>query len=180
MATSVELQGTFSLAAALSHLFDGDTGGGREGSISYSRTFAVAQGEPEIIGAECFFCAKDVTFATGEWWLAAPTDILQGMGDAKIHDDQTSVGRTIRLFLVVVDDDAAGNLNVKRHATKGPTMWDTADAGENAKAGGIILFCDPGGTLTSALVRDTNDILTITVSGGAVTGHVLIVFGDEV
>jgi hypothetical protein len=175
--TTAEPTASLSLSVAANNAFSGDTEGQRQGSRSYSRSFQCDPALPEIIGMGAFLSAVEVTCEAGEWHLADLTDPFQGMGDSLWNDDQTPVGKSLNMLLVISADDNEDSVTIRVPAANGcPILKGTTPAYE-IKPGGVFLFLDPTGELVSALARGTNDIITIEISGGAPVVSVLAIVG---
>lgn len=176
MSTVNTLSGQIALNIQGANNFSVDSVGSRIGSLSYSKAFNCIPALPNVIGIGAFLNAVSVVCASGSW-LLANADPFQGMGDSVIADGLVAAGRALKA-LVVVNTDTANSITVKRAASLGLAIFDTAGAGQIIKPGGVLLFLDPTGLVTGALTGGANDALTISVSGGAPVAQVLAIFGE--
>lgn len=174
MATTNTVSGSLSLSALFRNLFTGDTVGIRQGEITFSADFEDTADLPDIIGMSGFIHSESVVCAAGDWRLATTSDPFGSMDDAQLHD--VTVTSKPVVCVVIVNTDETNSITVKRGATNGLPIFDTAGAGVTIGPGGCHVFLDPTGAVTSA-VTAANDKLTISVSGGAPVAEVLIVFG---
>lgn len=178
MATTTTPTGSLMVAVAAVHSFDVDTTGVRQGTASLSRSFQCVADLPDIIGMSAMLSAAVVVCAAGEWHLADPADPFQGMGDSKMHDDLSGVGKSLKMLVVIASDDNTDTVTVRVPVANGCPILNPAGAGYDIKPGSLFIFLDPTGTLVSSLVRGTNDIIKIEVSGGAPEVSVLAIYGE--
>lgn len=171
MSSSAVASGSLQLAAALASAFGGDTSGQRAGRIEVARTFGASD-----IQVDGWFKGTMIA-AAGDILLAHATDPLGAMGDAAYSDGFAPAGKKLKL-LIIRNNDLVNSITVKRKASVGLVIFDTAGAGISLTPGGVYCYLDPTGAGTGALTTGANDALTIGVSGGAPTADVLAVYGS--
>lgn len=173
MATSITPSGSLSFTALLQHAFSGDDSGFREARLSYSKRLSDTAALPGTLDFTYYLCGKSVVCAAGDW-LLCNADPFGSMDDAQ-HPDGYSANTRKLVALIVHNTDEANDITIKRGATNGLPIFDTAGAGQKIKPGGIYIWIDPTGTEIT-LSSGVNDKITVSVSAGSPVAEVYAVF----
>lgn len=167
MATTYTYSGTLALNIALLNALAGDLSGGERASLEISKIFD-ANNIP-IVG----FLKGSPVCAAGDWELAHATDPFQSQGDAEYSRGLTVASKKL-VLLAIYNADTTRTITISKTTSTGLPIF-SAD-GDAIPIGplGLFLWMDPAGT--AALTNDSNDHLTIAVSGGSPIANVLAIY----
>ena len=172
MAVTRAVTGEYAQSLIMRTSLTGDRTGGDRGEVSKNITFNSAVTAPISTG----YMVGAFTAAAGDWELAHADDPLGAMGDAAYSDGFTVAGTKIK-YIRVENTDSTNSITLTRTVATGLTLFlAAADDAITIPAGGVFEFYAPAGG--DALTNDTNDHLTVSVSAGAPTGKIFVVYGS--
>jgi hypothetical protein len=167
MAPTFTYSGNLNIAATLRSALAGDYSGGETAVLSFLKTFDSAN--VPIVG----FLKGSPVCGAGDWEMVHATDPFGAMGDAEYSRGLTPGGKKL-VLLAISNLDGTRTITVARASAQGLPIFSAADDAIPIGPLGCYLWCDPAGT--AALTNDTNDHLTIAVSGGTPIAEVLAVY----